>query len=278
MSGNDSQDGCARVVAGVVVAIIVLVSLVPKSVWIGLGIAVAVGLVAWASYKGLSALAQRSAAEEERRRAAAEAEAAAAERRRVDAARKAKRLLVQTVGEKNATLVESAKDSVRKVRTSEAARAGWLGDVDFTADIAGITESFRKAFELRKVADQLSALDNPCADDRKILGEARAATDHLEQMAIERVKLIGKCANEAKLIDESLRNERKEARTAEQRAELHAKLSAILYGIESAPAHPLQNATADAVLARVQAYREIKNQIHSARDQVSGRSELRRDG
>lgn len=266
MAGKNSQDGCANVVAGVVVGIIVLVSLVPKTVWIGLGIAVAVGLLAWLAYAGLSALAERSAAEEEKRRAAVEAEAVAAERRRVDAARKVKQLLVEMIGEKNASLVQTAKGSVQKVKNSEAARAGWLGDVDFTQDIKGITENFRKAFELRKVGDQLSALDNPGADDRKILDEAKASADHLEQVAIERVKLIGKCANEAQLIDESLRNERKDARTAEQRAELHAKLSAILYGIEAAPAYPVQNTMADTVLARVQAYREIKNQIHSARD------------
>ena len=35
--------------------------------------------------------------------------------------------------------------------------------------------------------------------------------------------------------DESLRTEREDARTAEQRAELHAKLSSMLYGIEAAP-------------------------------------------
>lgn len=35
-------------------------------------------------------------------------------------------------------LVESAGTSVKQVLASEAARAGWLGDVDFTADIKGI--------------------------------------------------------------------------------------------------------------------------------------------
>ncbi len=122
MAGKNSQDGCANVVAGVVVGIIVLVSLVPKTVWIGLGIAVAVGLLAWLAYAGLSALAERSAAEEEKRRAAVEAEAVAAERRRVDAARKVKQLLVEMIGEKNASLVQTAKGSVQKVKNSEAAR------------------------------------------------------------------------------------------------------------------------------------------------------------
>ncbi len=73
--------------------------------------------------------------------------------------------------------------------------------------------------------------------------------------------MIAKCAREARLVDESLRNERKAARTAEQRAQLHAQLSAMLYGIEAAPDVAPPDSAADAVMARVQAYRDIKNQI-----------------
>jgi hypothetical protein len=61
------------------------------------------------------------------------------------------------------------------------------------------------------------------ADDRKIRAEAKTAAANLECAAIERVELIGKCATEARLVDESLSNERKDTRTAEKRAELHAK-------------------------------------------------------
>lgn len=265
MASKNSQDGCATVVGGGVVGIIVLISLVPKPVWIALGVALAIGLLAWLSYAGFSALAKIDAAAAERKRADLAAEAAAAEKRRIEAVHRAKQLLIETLGESNAALVQSAKASVQRVQRSEAARAGWLGDVDFSADIAGITEKFQKAFALRKVADELSALDNPSVEDRNILNEAQASVSHLEQVAIERVKLIGKCAAEAELVDESLRTERKDARTAEQRAELHAKLSAMLYGVEAAPADPVLSTTADAVMARVQAYREIKNQIQGGR-------------
>lgn len=266
MASKDSEDGCAKVAGGAFVGIIVLVSIVPKPVWIALGVAAAVAVVAWLAYAGLSALDRLDAAAEERELAAQAAKAAAAKRQRADALRKAKQQLIDKIGEKNASLVQSARTSVQKVRESEAARAGWLGDVDFTADITGIVENFRKAHALRNIADELSALDNPSADDRKILGEATTAARNLEQAANERVQLIGKCAKEAALVDESLRNERHDAQTAEQRAELHAKLSAMLYGVEAAPNSTVADSTADAVMARVSAYREIKNQIQRFSD------------
>jgi len=119
---------------------------------------------------------------------------------------------------------------------------------------------------MRKVAYELNALDKPSVDDRRIFAEAKTAAANLECPAIERVKLIEKCATEAHLIDESLRNERKDAWTAEQRAQLHAKLSAMIYEVEATPGTTPTDSAADAVMARVQAYREIKNQIQRARD------------
>lgn len=82
---------------------------------------------------------------------------------------------------------------------------------------------------------------------------------------VERVKLIEKCAAEAEAVDESLRKERADARTAEQRARLHAKLSSMLYGIQATPDTGPLDSTADAVIARVEAYREIKHQIQQSR-------------
>ena len=65
--------------------------------------------------------------------------------------------------------------------------------------------------------------------------------------------------------DESLRREREEVRLAEKREELHGELAAMLYGVEAAGAAQAESA-AEAVMARVQAYREIKGQIERARD------------
>lgn len=189
-----------------------------------------------------------------------------AKRQREENVRTVKQQRIATLGAKNAARVEHATAAVDQMVASEAARAGWLGDVDFTADLNGIIGNLRKAHDLRKVADQLSGLDKPSADDRKILVEAKATIETLEGAAVERLKLIEKCATEARLVDESLQKERDDARTEEQRAELHAKLSAMLYGIKATPdALPTEAAT-DLVMVRVQAYREIKNQIQCARD------------
>lgn len=265
-SSKNSNDGCATVVGGALVGIVVLIAMVPKPVWIALGVIAAVAGVAVIFYWAISAYERSRAAAAERAAAEQATKAAADKRQQEQRARKAKQQRIESLGASNAALIESAGASVKQVLASEAARAGWLGDVDFTADIKGIAENFRKAHALRKVADELSVLDHPSADDRRILGEAKTTAGNLERAGVERVELIGKCANEAKLIDASLRNEREEARTAEQRAELHGKLSAMLYGIEAAPDATPTDSAADAVMARVQAYREIKNQIQRSRD------------
>ncbi|OBB39178.1 hypothetical protein A5763_27575 [Mycolicibacterium fortuitum] len=263
MSSNKSSSGAG----GVIFFIFVLIALVPKPVWIVLGVATALGVVGWAGYKIVVALEQRSYEAEERARAEKAKQAADAKRQREERIRQEKQRRIDTLGKQNAARVESALSAVKQVAASEAARAGWLGDVDFSADIKGITDNFEKAHALRGVIDKLSALDKPSADDRKILAEAKTTAAGLEVAAIERVELIGKCAKEAQLIDKSLRTEREDARVAEQRAELHAKLTAMLYGIEATPETTQQDSAVDAVMARVQAYREIKNQIQQARDE-----------
>jgi hypothetical protein len=214
--------------------------------------------------------AVEKAAKAAERTAREAAQVAAAKRQKERSAFKAKQDFLKSVGEDNAVLIDSARVAVHKVNRSEAAREGWLGDVDFTADVQAITDSFRKAQALRKTAGELSVLSNPSPDDRRIMDEAVTAAANLELAATERVELIGKCATEAQLIDQSLSMERQEARTAEQRAQLHGKLSELLYGIEAAPDAVSGSLAADSVMARVQAYREIKNQIQRARDGLVG--------
>ena len=111
-----------------------------------------------------------------------------AKRQREENPRTVKQQGIEALGAKNAARVEHATAAIDQIAASEAARAGWLGDVDFTADLNGIIGNLRKAHDLRKVADQLSGLDKPSADDRKILVEAKAAIETLEGAAVERVK------------------------------------------------------------------------------------------
>jgi hypothetical protein len=245
-----------------VVVLVALVQIIPKPFWIGLGVAVGVTVLLWLIVIVSSTVGDRKTAAPKRARP----KASRAPQARAEAVRKANQRLVETLGEKNADLIQSARAAVTRVDASEAARAGWLGDVDFAADIQAIAEKFEKAHALRQVTRDLSALDKPSADDRIILAEANATIAKLEFTAMERVELIQKCASEAHLIDESLHTERADAETAEQRAQLHAKLSAMLYGIEATPELPSNDSAADAVMARVQAYREIKREIQRARD------------
>jgi len=218
MAKGDSGDGFANGVVGVFVFVVVLIAIVPTPVWIALGIILAAAVLIAVTVKAISAYEKRRAEAEERARLERAAQAAAAKRQREERARKEKQRRIERLGGKNAALVESAQAAVKRVVASEAARAGWLGDVDFTADIQGITDNFQKVHALRKVAGKLSVLDKPSVDDRRILAEAKTTAANLESAAIERAELIAKCATEAKLIDESLRNERADARTRGQRS------------------------------------------------------------
>ncbi len=215
----------------------------------------ALGKVSWEAIEHYRNEFNRNAQEKR------EAQEAAAKEERS----KRKERLVAELGSKNAALVESAKAAVKRVTDSEAARAGWLGDVDFTVDIAEITDIFRKTHELNDVAEQLSTLDKPNDNDRKLLADAQRAAADLAATASSRITLIKQCAAEAEMVDDSLRQERDDARTAEQRAELQAKLSSMLYGIEATPTMDSVSHAADSVIARVQGYREIKNQIRLVR-------------
>ncbi|MDZ7883203.1 MAG: hypothetical protein U5N53_09940 [Mycobacterium sp.] len=259
------SSGGADAVGAFVVGVVVLIAMVPKPVWIALGAIVALCLVTWTVHSLVKSVEASRIEAENRERAERAARAAAAKREREDKNRREVQRRIDTLGNANASLVEAALHSVKQVAASEAARAGWLGDVDFTADIAWINRSFAKAHALRGVTGKLSALNKPSADDRSILAEAEGTIAELEGAAKERVELIGRCAVEARHIDESLRTEREDAKVAEQRAELHGTLSAMLYGIEAAPDTTPTNSAVDGVMARVQAYREIKQQIDQAR-------------
>jgi hypothetical protein len=190
---------------------------------------------------------------------------AAARRNQEEKARMEEKQRVEALGKQGAALVNRAKAAVRQIMSTEAARDGWLGDIEFAPDIEEIEVSLLKAHALQGKSNELSALPKPSDGDRKIIAEVKTTTARLGHKAKERVELLEKCASEARLIDKSLREEREEAQLAEKREELHGELAAMLYGIEAIPETP-SGSTADAVMARVQAYREIKRQIERARD------------
>lgn len=175
------------------------------------------------------------------------------------------RMLI-TLGPDSAARVESALSAVKTVSESEAAREGWLGVVDFSADIQQITNNFEKAHTLRELMRTLTALDQPSSADLDVLSKPKITASNLECAANERVESIARCATEAQLIDKSFQAEREANRVAELRAELNAKLSAELYGVEAIPNAMPTNSAVDAVMARVEAYREINDQLQQTRE------------
>lgn len=250
--GNDSNSGCVSFVA-LVLAVSVLMA-IPTGAWIAIGVVVGVIAV-------IAIVAAAVGSHNERK----EALVAAAEAERRAQAITDEKARVARLGKGNAKRVDSAIKAAEQVAASEAAREGWLGEVDFSIDIAEISEGFERAVALRSVADELKRLDSPTAEDRRILSEAKTTVSRLEDAAKKRVDLIARCAVEARLIDESLRKERADARTAEQRVQLHGELAAMLYGLEAAPLTPAGDSGADRVMARVAGYREVTAQIRLAR-------------
>lgn len=251
--GNASNSGCFGIF-GVFLILGIIVS-IPAGVWLALGIAVLVGLLTWGG------IAFYRTSQKDRAARAAAAEQAEAARREQD-----RRALIDRLGAANVGRLDTAVAAVHQIEKSEAAGEGWLGEVDFAADIEEIAARYERAAELRQTADRLRGLANPNADDQRILAEAQQAATELESTASRMVTLIGNCAAEAWQIDESLRQERVEAHTAQQRAELHGQLSAMLYGIEATPGTPESESAAGRVMARVAGYREIKQQITQTRE------------
>lgn len=250
MADKGGNSGCLAAIG--VFFLIGLLAAIPGEVWIGILLAASVGVLIW----GLSRLNRH-------RQAKRLAEAQAAEAKRKWEAHQQRQAFVNEIGIENVRRIDAAVAAVQRVAGSEAAREGWLGDTDFSSDIAGITDRYRRARALRATASRLSGLDAPNEDDRRILAEAQAAAGALEEAANRNVALIEQCAVEAASIDASLQKERQDARTAEERAALHGQLNAMLYGIESAPQTDHVDSAADRVIARVRGYQEIRSQIQS---------------
>ncbi|ALG84925.1 hypothetical protein [Gordonia phthalatica] len=254
-NGKGEADGCLGM-AGLVVLVMVIgvLTMIPKAVWIGLGVLVGIGVLVWIAM----VIAETVAGNRRERAIRAEntrvAQAAAAVTRRVE-----------VLGATNARHVETALAAADRIANSEAAQEGWLGEVDFSEDIRGIEEAFGRSQELRSVAIELQALPNPTPADRRLLAEAVTAAKGLDRNGRERADLIARCADEADRIDESLREEKERTRTEEQRDELQRKLNSMLYGVEASAIAEPADSVADQVLARVAGYREIKQQIADTR-------------
>lgn len=256
-SQNSANEGCLLAIGAFVVGLgglIAAVAALPKEFWIVVACVVGAVAIAWAASDCWNTESPR----EQREKLLHGLGPAERERRS------------KIVGRRYAERFDGVLKAVDQISATEAARDGWLGEVDFTDDLRCIFETFEKAIDLRRVTRKLSALAEPSVEDRRIMADARLAADTLDRPAIERIDLIKKCAKEAQRIDESLRKGRESARTALERAELHGQLHGLLYGIEMAPPVAPANSAAERVISRVAASQEIKNQIGEIRRRAAG--------
>jgi hypothetical protein len=198
---------------------------------------------------------QRSAREAADKQDEAAAKAAR-ERERADA-----------FGREGVALMDRAKLAVYNVMVTEAAREGWLGehgDLDFSTDLAMIAKTLRQARRIEKVVAESKAIPTPTDDDTRMVRDGERAIKQLRGDVTRRVQILDDCAKQARQVDRTLADERKQARLAAQRDEARSRLSAELYGVAATPSVPVSNA-ADAVNARVAAFRELKGVIDEQR-------------
>lgn len=218
---------------------------------------------------------ERQAAERESARKKAEAQEREAARKKAEeerrcavARRKAERReRVEEFGESAVRLIERAQSAADRVVVTEAAYMGWLGDpgeLDFSPDLLMITTSLRSGANLRKLAGELKALPDHTDGDRARLADAKRSAEKLWRQASDRAKLLEECATQARRIDESLKEEREEARIAELRDDVASRLDAALYGVAATPESPPSD-SADKVIALVAAYQEIKGTLERDR-------------
>ena len=154
---NDS----GSTVAGGLFAVFIVIAIVPKQVWIGLGIAAAVAVITWVAYKVVIAFDERKAAAEKQARAAAAAEAARVKQQREEHARKVKKERIDALGATNAARVDSAQAAVKRVI-----------EPIFEADFCDTSYGFRPGKSAHDAIDDVA----------HTLNKGYSAPDHLEAL------------------------------------------------------------------------------------------------
>ena len=172
---------------------------------------------------------------------------------------------VERLGKDGIKTLVQMKAAVKRIAETEAAREGWLGDaaeINFSADLLLTEDQLAKMVAIRAMIGEAKRLPNPTDDDKEMAKEAEAAVRKLEAAVRERIQMIEGCARKAEEVDETLRAERRRAAVAEQRDALRGRLGAMLSGVELTPDSPPSDSV-DAVNARAEAFRELKDSIES---------------
>jgi hypothetical protein len=200
--------------------------------------------------------AQRAVREATERRQAKQDEKRAAARKVV-----AERKRSDSFTKDGLALLQRANAAVDEVRATEAARDGWLGeptDFDFSADVDRISEALLQARRIEKVVERTKKIPDPSPDDVAMLRSAEKMVKTLRAEAKGRVKILDDCVKQAREIDRLLAEERRQQEVDRQREAARRQLAAELFVAGVRPA-TRDSDTADAIAARVRAFRELKN-------------------
>lgn len=182
--------------------------------------------------------------------------------RRVEQERSRRRQRVDSFGAHGVELMDRADAAVGRITTSEAATEGWLGDLDFSPDIAMIADTLEKITALRATASELAAITTSTPEDMRQLHESRSAVARLEESVAARVQALEDCAAQTKRIDQMLQRQRDELRIAQHRDDVRGRLDALLRDDDDTP---LPSEATDAVTARVSAFHELKGVVDAQR-------------
>lgn len=167
--------------------------------------------------------------------------------------------LIEEFGTDGVAMLDGAQAAIDRIKCSEAATGGWLGDdLDFTDDLTTIRENCRATRELDDLIAELSDLADPDSGDVAMLEDARTKVRQLEFQSQRRVEALRTCADKADEIDQSLRDDRARAALAEKRDDIRSRLAAKLYGVEATPSAP--SSSVDRITALAEAYAEIRRQ------------------
>ena len=221
------------------------------------------------------AIARRDREREEERRQLAERQKRVDERQeRVKQRQRRERQRVERLGKDGLKKLVQMKGAVKRIGETEAAREGWLGDtrdISFSADLRLTEDQLAQIVTLRRKIGKSKQLPHATEADKQMIKEAEAAAKKLEIAVRERIRVIEGCARKAEDVDDTLREQRHRADVASQRDELRGQLAAMLAGVElTSESQPSDSA--DAVMARVAAFHELKDSINPGAFPLDGAS------
>jgi len=156
-----------------------------------------------------------------------------------------------------------ARAAVRGIVASEAARSGWLGDLeasDFRTDLMNLEEDLRSANQLRYLVKEISSLPNPTAADNAILEEARQKLADLDRRSADRLNLLEKSWARTELLDKTLQKQRENLASDRKREDLHQRMVAALSEIDASP-DVTSSSVAEKIVSLTSAYEEINGPI-----------------